>query len=202
MTLSPFAITQLEQALNGLLALDPETGARVNAVDGQIVLLKIANTGLDIYLASRDGRLHALAETDQEPAAILTGSPAAFMHIGFASIRGKPPTNAQIEIAGNQETGHAFLTIMEKLSIDWEEQLSKLTGDMVAHQAGNAARQAIQNADNMRVTLQNNLSEYLQEELRVLPTRIEIRNFSADITDMESRVQSLEKRIYQLGKTA
>lgn len=202
MTLSLFAITQLEQALNGLLALDPETSARVRAVNGQIVLLKMANTELAVFLTSHDGRLHTLTETDQKPAAILTGSPSAFMHIGLASICGKPSPDAQIEIAGNQETGRAFLTIMEKLSIDWEEQLSRLTGDIVAHQAGHAARRTAQSVDNMRVTLHSNLSEYLQEELRVLPTRIEISNLSADITDVESRMQRLEERLRQLGKIA
>jgi ubiquinone biosynthesis protein UbiJ len=202
MKLSPFAITQLEQALNGLIALDPETGDRVNAVDGQIVSLNLSRPGFEIFLASRGGRLCVLPEPDRDPAATLTGSLTAFTCAGLTGISGKPWPDGQIEIEGNQETGQAFLTILDKLSIDWEEQLSKLTGDVMAHQAGNIARKAAKGAGNLQSTLRSNLSEYLQEELRVLPTRIEVENFMTDIADLEKRVQAMEKRIHQPGKTS
>lgn len=202
MKLSPFAVTQLEQALNRLIALDPETGDRVNAVDGQIVSLKLSRPGFEIFLASRDSRLCVLPEPDREPAATLTGSLTAFTRAGLTGISGKPRPDGQIEIEGDQKTGQAFLAILDKLSIDWEEQLSKLTGDVIAHQVGNIACKATQGAGNLQTTLRSNLSEYLQEELRVLPTRIEVGNFMTDIADLEKRVQTMEKRMHQPGKTS
>jgi ubiquinone biosynthesis protein UbiJ len=42
------------------------------------------------------------------------------------------------------------------------------------------------------------LGEYLQEELRVLPSRIETENFSADVTRISMDVDRLTARLKRL----
>ena len=49
-----------------------------------------------------------------------------------------------------------------------------------------------------RLTLEMDLSEYLQEELRLVPTRIEIENLLEDITRLGMDAERLEARLQRL----
>ena len=88
------------------------------------------------------------------------------------------------------------------MDIDWEEQLSKLTGDVIAHQLGNGARRIGTLLKHGRRTLQQDIGEYLQEELRVLPSRIETENFSSDVTRLSIDADRLAARIRRLQDTS
>jgi len=90
---------------------------------------------------------------------------------------------------------------IDEMDIDWEEQLSKLTGDFIAHQLGNAARQAGKILQHGRNTLEQDIGEYLQEELRVLPSRIETLNFSTDVSRISMDVERLQARVKRLQNT-
>ena len=84
------------------------------------------------------------------------------------------------------------------LDIDWEEQLSKLTGDIIAHQLGNAARHGRRAFRFGLDTLEKDSGEYLQEELRLLPTRIETENFSDEVSRISMDVDRLAARLKRL----
>jgi ubiquinone biosynthesis protein UbiJ len=103
-----------------------------------------------------------------------------------------------VEITGDVETGQAFKSVLDAIDIDWEEQLSRLTGDVVAHQLGNAMRHTRSWLDHARLTLERDLSEYLQEELRVVPTRIEIENLIEEIGRLVMDADRLEARLRRL----
>jgi ubiquinone biosynthesis protein UbiJ len=84
------------------------------------------------------------------------------------------------------------------MDIDREEQLSRLTGDVIAHQLGNTARRTASALRHGRRTLEQDLGEYLQEELRLLPTRIETENFSTDVSRLVMDTDRLAARIRRL----
>ena len=84
---------------------------------------------------------------------------------------------------------------------DWEEQLSQLTGDVIARQVGNLARRSGQFISDSRHTLEQDVSEYLQEEARLLPTRSEVDDFLHDVDELRSDVDRLNARIERLLKT-
>jgi hypothetical protein len=87
--------------------------------------------------------------------------------------------------------------VLGAIDIDWEEQLAA-HGDVLAHQLGNAARHAGRWLDHVRLALEQDLSEYLQEELRVVPTRIEIENLIEDIGRLGMDADRLEARLRRL----
>jgi ubiquinone biosynthesis protein UbiJ len=106
----------------------------------------------------------------------------------------------RVRVEGDTALAQHFGTILADLDIDWEEQLSKLTGNIVAHEVGRVARTAAGYADRMRATLEQNLREYLQEEARVLPTRFEIREFLDAVDVLRDDVERLGARIERLQR--
>lgn len=189
----------LESAFNRYLLLDPAAGGRLAGLEGRVIALELR--GLDLMLVFRvQGQgIAFIDEPVLTPDTVLRGTPLGIARLGLG--RGNTTGtlfSGDVEIAGDVETGQAFKAVLDAIDIDWEEQLSRFTGDMLAHQMGNAARHAGRWLDHARLTLERDLSEYLQEELRVVPTRIEIENLIEDIGRLGMDTDRLEARLRRL----
>jgi ubiquinone biosynthesis protein UbiJ len=189
----------LESAVNRYLLLDPAAGDRLAGLEGRVIALELR--GLDLMLVFRvQGQgIAFIDEPGLTPDTVLRGTPLGIARLGLG--RGNATGtlfSGDVEIAGDVETGQAFKAVLDAIDIDWEEQLSRFTGDMIAHQMGNAARHAGRWLEHARLTLERDLSEYLQEELRVVPTRIEIENLIEDIGRLGMDTDRLEARLRRL----
>jgi ubiquinone biosynthesis protein UbiJ len=199
MKLSAGITRSLELAFNRYLDMDPAAGARLASLDGRVIALELR--GLDLMLVFRvQGQdIAFIEEPDPKPDTVLRGTPISLARLGFG--RGNVTGtlfSGEVKISGDVETGQAFKAVLDAIDIDWEEQLARLTGDVLAHQLGNAARHTGRWLDHVRLTLEQDLSEYLQEELRVVPTRIEIENLIENISRLSMDADRLEARVKRL----
>lgn len=199
MKLSSGINRSLESAFNHYLGLDQAAGARMAGLDGRVIALELR--GLDLMLVFRvQGRgIAIIDDPDQIPDTVLRGTPLGITRLGFG--RGNATGtlfSGDVEISGDVETGQTFKAVLDAIDIDWEEQLARLTGDVLAHQLGNAARHTSRWLDHARLTLEQDLSEFLQEELRVVPTRIEIENLIEDISRLGMDADRLDMRLRRL----
>lgn len=201
MKLPAMLASNLESAFNRYLAMDPDAGIRLQPLDGRTIALELRGFDLVVCLRVAAGRVSVLPEPDTEADTTLRGTPLGFARLGLGDDSTAPLFSGDVSITGDVEAGQAFKAMLDELDIDWEEQLAGITGDMVAHQLGNAARSAGNWLRQGRTTLEQDLGEYLQEELRVVPTRIEIENFIADVDRLRMDLERLEARIRRLGTT-
>jgi len=201
MTLPAGFIRALESAANGWMGLDPDNRARMATLDGRSIGIDLTGTGLQLYLYPGAHGLH-ISDAHEGPVdTMLHGSPLALARLGIGGATGKPLFSGEVTISGDVETGQAFKAILDDMDIDWEEHLSRLTGDMVAHQLGNAARQAGRALRHGRATLEQDVGEYLREELRLLPARVEVENFATDVARLRTDTDRLSARIKRLQRT-
>jgi ubiquinone biosynthesis protein UbiJ len=91
------------------------------------------------------------------------------------------------------------MLILDGLDIDWEEHLSHLTGDIVAHKMGNLVRGIFSWGKQTTKILSQDAAEYLQEESRELPNRREVDAFLKNIDILRSDVDRLEMRVSRLS---
>lgn len=78
--------------------------------------------------------------------------------------------------------------------VDWEERLSQWIGDIPAHQLFKLVRFLSQRGQ----AFNQNWVDYLQEEVRYLPTRIEVECFFQEVKQLEREVRELEQKITKL----
>jgi ubiquinone biosynthesis protein UbiJ len=185
--------------INRCLTMDPATCARLAELDGRVIAVELR--GLDVRLVFRVQGAGIAFTDDPElkPGTLLRGTPISLARLGLG--RGNTADklfSGAVEIDGDVETGQAFKSILDDIEIDWEEQLARYTGDTLAHQLGNAARRVDRWLQHGRLTMEKNLSEYLQEELRLVPTRIEIENLLEDIGRLGMDADRLEARLRRL----
>jgi len=198
MKLPPAAVSAFASAFNHYLQLDPEASAHMADLQGRCIALEFRGLDLTLYVIPEPDGVHLLQHSDSEPDTVLSGTPLGMAGLGLGRNTEQTLFSGAVVISGDVETGQAFKAILDSLEIDWEEQLSRLTGDVIAHQLGNAARHARRFLARARTTLEQDTGEYLQEELRVLPSRIETENFMAGVTRLAMDTDRLTARIKRL----
>ncbi|MCB1786637.1 MAG: SCP2 sterol-binding domain-containing protein [Gammaproteobacteria bacterium] len=201
MSIRDFALEGLEQAINRLLDLDPEARRRLAALHGRSVSIDLRGTGIRLnFVAGHDGRLQLLGNVEGDPDCTLSGSPLDLLRASDKAQGHRQLFAGNVRIIGDQALGQRFSEALAGIDIDWEEQLSKLTGDIVAHQIGRGVRGARAEADRVAGSARDNLSEYLTEEARLLPHRFEVEDFIADVDTLRDDAERLEARIALLER--
>ena len=205
MKLPTGVVAGLDAAINRYLALDPDARARMAQLDVQCIALHLRGLDLTLYALPEARGLKISDQFDGTPDAVISGTPLGLAQLGAGLQRERALFSGDVEITGRVESGQAFQSILEDMDIDWEEQLSHLTGDVIAHQIGKVMRSAGSYLQQGRATVRQNTTEYLQEELRVLPARIEIENFCADVARLamdSDRLEARTRRLQQRTSTA
>lgn len=191
------AFAVLETVLNRYIRLDPTALRRLAPLHGKLIRLHIRGLDIDLYLVPAPDGIQLYPQFEGEPDCTLSGAPLAFARLGGGE-RADQLFAGAVEIRGDSEAGQLFGDVLADLDIDWEEQLSHLTGDVAAHQIGTGARAAGRWGRQAAETLPADLAEYLQEEARLLPTRIETEEFVAAVDRLRDDVERLAARIRRL----
>lgn len=194
------ALAALEQALNRVIALDPEGARRLSAMQGRVILIELEGFGTRVYLIPGTSELQVFGSYAAEPDCTLRGTPVALARMGLSKQRTDSLFAGEVTVEGDTGLAQQFGDIMLALDIDWEEQLARLTGDSFAHQLGNLARSAcgwgLRSADSVAQTAK----EYLQEEGRLVPTDYEVRELIAEVDTLRDDVERLAARIDRIAR--
>ena len=153
--------------------------------------------GLKIISAAYEGFEKCEIIGNHEPDVIATGSLLSLARLagpdGEAAIR-----DGMIELTGDQEVALQFQDLLRCGRPDLEEELSGVVGDVIAHSIGEFARGVERWGKEARSTLRQNVSEYLQEESRTVPSRYEADLFRQQVQTLRDDVARFEARLKRL----
>jgi ubiquinone biosynthesis accessory factor UbiJ len=158
-------LAPLESLLNRNVAASSAARALCKRLDAKVLALHVDGVPLSVYFKSHGE--HMTLHTDHEgtPDATLSGTPLSLLRLAGpapeAALRG-----GAVHIEGDAEVAQTFSELLKAAQPDIEEELSRVVGDVAAHQMGNAARTALGFARRAKDTLLQNIAEYLQEEGR------------------------------------
>ncbi|MEJ2552962.1 MAG: SCP2 sterol-binding domain-containing protein [Gammaproteobacteria bacterium] len=197
MKLPAAVLAGLEIALNRCLALDPETLSRLESMTGKIVAVELRGLGVTLHMAPHGGGIQLLRDYAGTADAVISGAPLSLARVGLGEERGLLFAGA-VEINGDVSLGQHFEAVLRDMDIDWEEQLSRLVGDVAAHQVGNLVRDTLEWGAKSMDSLGRDMTEYLQEESRHLPQRDEVNEFLAAVDVLRDDTERLEARVKRL----
>jgi len=193
-------LSAIETAFNAWLKLDGEALPRFTELDGKIIRFHITGFDLNLYFLPAPSGIQVLGSyPDEEQGGIVDttihGSPIALMHLSTSDNAGETMLKSDVEIEGDMRVAEKFSAILREVDIDWEELLSKLVGDIVAHQAGQVTRNITGWLKDTSEAMQQNTAEYLTEESDITPAEAEITSFMDQVDDIRMDVDRLEARI-------
>lgn len=170
-------------------------------LQGKVIAVRVRDTALAMYVRVDGGELALLGSYEAEPDAAITGSLLSLARLagqqGEAAVR-----DGSLELAGDAEVARDFQRLLHYGRPDIEEELSGLVGDVAAHEIGELARRLGRWGEQARETIRQNLSEYLQEESRALPTRYEVEEFRERVESLRDDAARLDARLERLESLA
>ncbi len=195
----------VNNAVKKFLDSDPEIASKLDQFEGKSLLLKFVdikksfivtpsatNIMVSEYLVNKDD------DGAQAFTTIVESNIVTYLKLGIGGDYQAMINNGSLKIQGDVEFANQLFAIFKEIDIDWEEVASKFVGDSVAYQLGLFAKRfksySSRSVDNFRL----DVSEYLQEESRILPTKVEINRFMSDVDDLDANVQRLEARVQRL----
>jgi len=185
------------QLINRQIAARTPARELCTELDGRVFALRVPHSALALYfIASKEG-LSLSTDYIDEPDVVLSGSPLALARLagpaGEDLIR-----DGTVQMSGDAVLGRRFQKLLRYGRPDLEEELSGVVGDIAAHRVGEAVRGVGRWAREVRATMRQNVSEYLQEESRAVPARHEVAAFGEDVQALRDDVARLEARISNL----
>ena len=159
----------------------------------RVFAVQVKNSALAMYFVVGSDQVFLSGEYGDEPDVIISGSLLALARLaGDTVVRGDA-----VELTGDVLLAQKFQSLMRYAKPDLEEELSGLVGDAAAHGIGEFIRSVSQWGREAGSTLQQNMSEYLQEESRAVPSRYETDNFRDQVDTLRDDVARFEARLKQ-----
>jgi len=194
-TLKAGLLMALESAVNNSLAYDPATQQALRALDGKVLHIACSLPPQSVYVLFVGEHVELWSLFEGAADTTLSGSASAFLQLWRA--RGKPTalTESGVTLTGDTDVMQQLQAISAQLDIDWEALLADHTGDIVAHQLGQAMRGAGHWLRSARREAERLVSEYLQYENRSIPTRHDVQRFCDEVDDVVLRMDRLQARL-------
>ena len=166
-------------------------------LSGTVVAVRVRDTALAAYFVVHDDALDIVASTSEDPDVAISGSLVTLARMlgqsGEAAVR-----DGSLELTGDAELADKFQQLLSHARPDVEEELSGVVGDVAAHRLGEIARGLGRWSRSVRSTMGANISEYLQEESRDVPSRYEVDRFAAHVGKLRDDVDRIEARLNRL----
>ncbi len=192
-------LSAIETAFNAWLKLDGEALPRFTELDGKIIRFHITGLDLNLYFLPAPSGIQVLGNYPEDEGglvdATIHGSPMALIQLSRSDNAGEAMLKSNVEIEGDMRVAEKFSAILRDVDIDWEELLSKLVGDIIAHQAGQVTREITGWLKDSGESIKQNTAEYLTEESNLIPAEAEITQFMDQVDDLRMDVDRLEARI-------
>lgn len=187
---------------NRLLGMDPQMLQYCSELQGNIIAIHLTDLDKTIYCHPGSWGLRlSLQKPGKDVDSTIRGRLTGLVNLSLQQEKMSTSMQEHIEINGNPAVAQKFQKILTELNIDWEEELSKYTGDILAFRIGQGMRKAQQTVKDIVSSLSESSREYLQEESHQLPAHPEFEQFQQSVTDIRHDVERLEARINHLLKS-
>lgn len=194
------ACISLEKAINTALAMDPECGQRLAPLANKVVRLSIIDWNIDLYICFDQHGVQLFTDQPSHVDTTIKGRLFGLIRVGLAKGEGSALFEQKIEFNGDTNVGEHVRALFAKLDIDWEDHLSRVVGNNIAHHIGKGVKATFNAIKSMRQASCQSTTEYLQYEIQALPSELEVLHLYQGIQTCRDDVERLSARIALLQK--
>jgi len=192
--MTPELLRPFERVLNRNIAGSSRARVLLAELAGRSLELRFAATPIRIRLAADQEALSVTPAGDEPADAVIEGTPLSFLRLASGDAA-KSVRTGGMDVKGDAEIAEGFRRLLEAAKPDLEEELSRITGDAAAHHLARVARETAEFGRRAGNAFARNLAEYLTEESRDLPVRLEAEEFIEDVDRLRESVDRLEARV-------
>lgn len=197
--MTPELLRPFESMMNRQIAASSRARGLLAGLAGRSMELRFSPTPLRIRIAATPEALSIRPATDEAADAVIDGTPLAFLRLATNDAT-KSIRAGGMDVRGDAEVAEGFRRLLEAARPEFEEELSRFTGDAAAHYLAGFARDAAAFGRRAGDAFARNVSEYLSEESRDVPVRLEVEEFLDGVDRFREAVDRLEARVAAVSR--
>ncbi|MGK0267424.1 MAG: ubiquinone biosynthesis protein UbiJ [Paraglaciecola sp.] len=199
----------IELAMNQLLKLDDDSQQRLKKLAGkslQVTIKELPWPLLFSFSNQIDLRAVIPPNNDLEPTpepvdCVIELNLETLPKLKDSSQLTQLIQQKKLNLIGDIYVAQTFSALLKDLDIDWEEQLSGYTGDVVAHQTFTSMKALFDKAKSQIDQGAIELGEHLTQSNSIAVKPSEMMGFSRSVSDLRSATERLSARIALLEQT-
>ncbi len=190
---SSIASTLIPMFIAVLKHLDEKSLIPLKPHIGKIICFRIDH--LDpLYFRIVDEGLEVQEQTPNHCDTTFSGPMNAFITM----ILTKKGTHSGLHIKGDIDCAKALYDCWDHLEVDWEDKLSRVVGDNMAHLIMQFVQHSKQWATQNAQARTQDMGAYLQDEINFLPTQVDVKALFQNIDILRHDVERFEAKLHLL----
>lgn len=192
--MTPELLRPFESMINRNIAASARARSLLAQVSGRSIEIRLSATPLRLRVTAGTEGISIASDGEAAADATIEGTALTFARLATGDAM-QTLRAGGAQVSGDAEIAQVFQKLFEAARPDVEEELSRVTGDVAAHRLAGVARGAFAFAQRARDTFAQNAAEYLTEESRALPTRLEVDEFLGEVDRLREATDRLDARI-------
>ena len=193
----------INNTIQKFLANDPEMAASLEEFNDHRLILNLTDIKQSFLIEIQESKVTISVLSDSEElnfSTTISANIITLLRLGFGADYQGMINDGDLQIEGDVELASQLRELFMNIDIDWEEIASKYVGDTVAYQLGIFSNRFKKYKQRSVENFRLDISEYLQEESRLMPTKVELEKFLNDVDQLEADLDRLEARTSRLNR--
>jgi ubiquinone biosynthesis protein UbiJ len=199
-TVHTAALAGLESAINRALQLAPAAMSELAQLEACVFKLQCSAPKIDLYLQPGDQGIRLMGHHEGDITTTVCGAASDFTALATSDDPAASLINGDLAISGDSAPLLQLQQIIGRLDLDWEAPLVDTLGDVAGHQVAQILRGSFSWSRQASSSLLRQLDEFIHEEARLSPPRLELEDFYRDIQELSLRTERLQSRTDRLRK--
>ena len=199
-TLHTATLAALESAANQALQMATVARAELEELEGCVFAFECTNPEIEVFVQPLRGELRLMGVYEGPVTTRVRGSASDFTALATAEDPAAALINGAVGLEGESAPLIELQHIIGRLDLDWEATLVDTLGDVAGHQLAQLLRAGFTWGQQAGKNLGRQLEEFIHEEARLSPPKLELEDFYTDVQDLALRVDRLESRITRLKR--
>lgn len=188
----------LETALNHALSLDPDTQAKLAALDGRSVQLHLQGVDVALAVTVEDSRLKVGPAPENSDLRV-AATPGSLLSMLFRR-HNESLAPGKVEIAGDAELARRLEKLASGFAPDFEEAFARTFGDVIGVPLAKAVREGLTHARETASHLTQDGAAWLRDETHIAVAPGEMEGFLDGVDTLRERTERLEARLARLER--
>lgn len=187
----------LERVVNGALNYDPASRNRLSRLDNTTLQVQTNNPDICFLFqfAETSVRVSAVHEHQASDVSI-KGDFFEFIELATKDTPNLAKSN--IEVSGKVGLLEDIKNILHELDIDWEAAIADIVGSIPGHAIAETIRLGGAWLSKKKDSISESLPQILIDELELLPSETELKNFYREVDELNAISQRVQARIERL----
>jgi ubiquinone biosynthesis accessory factor UbiJ len=198
MPLNQVSAAMIQSVARKVIALDPEAANGLSSFDDKVIKIEIEDFGLCYFFSFEGGTLTVSNDDSRPVSAAINGNLAAFLAAAANEHSVDSIFKGELHFSGEIGTAKRFQEFAQSLEIDWQEPIARALGDPIGHTLTTGLQAFGGWLLNTGRSTRQDISEYLQEEIKVTPPAAEQQLFFEQVDQTRSKTDRLAARIKKL----